>query len=276
MIMNLKNIITLIALATLLAGMAQAELKPTPVSGDSRLVTFDYDPDNTYLILTKPRAVTHLELPQGEHAVTIAAGDTTNWEITPTKDARNIFVKARVENSTTSMTVITDKDRSYQFVVRATADGQKWYQRVTWRVPQTLIVDQTQADVTHAATAASSVPTGPSAAPTPEVDPEKLHFGYNVSGDAPFRPKSVFDDGTFTWLRMPTKVQELPVMFAKDEKGDYALVNYIVRGDYLVAQRLVDRLVLKLGKQEITISRGEEPKQNKWFNSQFDRGMYGN
>lgn len=254
----IKNRIALLASLAFMAGPAFAELAPTPLTGDARLVTFDFDPDNTYLVLTKPRAVTHLEFPEGERIQTLAAGDTNNWEITPTKDRRHIFLKAKIENSSTTMTVISEK-RSYQFVIKATAEGSKWYQRVTWRLPQTLLLDdetEPKAKPTEE-TAAVSAPDGIS------VRPEDLHFNYAIEGTAPFRPTSVFDNGKMTWVRMPGGLQELPVVFALDESGEYLLVNYLPQGDYLLIQRVMDKMVLKVGKTQITVSKQVKP--TSWF-----------
>jgi len=262
---------------TLISVSARAELAATPLSGDARLVTFDIDPDNTYLILTKPRAVTHLEFPEGEKITTLAAGDTTNWEFTPTKDRRHLFVRARIENSTTSMTVITDK-RSFQFVVKATADGSKWYQRVTWRVPQTLLLDQEPAAVAQGE-APNDSKASLEESSEPAVNPADLKFNYVVEGAAPFKPTSVFDDGKMTWIRMPHGLQELPVVFALDDSGEYMLVNYVVKQDFLLVQRVVERMVLKIGKAEVKLSKA---KKKSWFGSDsandsaFQRGLYGN
>lgn len=62
---------------------AWAELTATPLRGDTRLVEYQYDADNTYLILTKPRSVTHLDF--GESFTVMATGDSANFEITITR-----------------------------------------------------------------------------------------------------------------------------------------------------------------------------------------------
>lgn len=267
---NLKTLVTsaMLAMGLALALPASAELVATPLSGDARLVTFDFDPDNTYLILTKPRAVTHLEFPGEERIVTLAAGDTANFEFTPTKDRRHLFVRARIENASTSMTVITDK-RSFQFVVRATYDGAKWYQRVTWRVPQTLLFDS--ADEAPRASAPSQVASAPAseASPVEGVRPEDLRFNYHIEGDAPFKPVSIFDNGKMTWLRMAPGLQELPVVFALDEAGEFQLVNYVPKGDYLVVQRTMPKFVLRIGKAQVTVSK-TQPKKS-WFGFSSDQ-----
>ena len=87
------------------------------------------------------------------------------------------------------------------------------------------------------------------------IDPQKLRFTYELSGDAPFKPTSVFDDGKFTWIRMPADLVELPALFAASEDQELAIVNYIIKGEYMLAQRLMDTGVLRLGKQEVRFTR---------------------
>lgn len=267
-----------------IAPVAHAELVATPLRGDSRLVQFEFDEDNTFLVLAKPRAVTHLQFAADEQIQTVAAGDTQSWEIKHTKNLKNLFVKPKFEDITTSMTVITDK-RNYQFVLKATADGKKWYQRVSWMYSDEGLIEL-EGTAVDAARGAPSMPRMPSAgigagagvgagadfsadasAPrvTPSmgfqrggcgsgsasVNPASMKFNYNVEGDAPFKPRMIFNDGRFTYLQMPANLQELPALFGVIEDTDYSLVNYTVECDYLVAQRVLDAGVLKLGKAEI-------------------------
>jgi P-type conjugative transfer protein VirB9 len=246
---------------------AGAELFATPLPGDTRLVQFEYDADNTFLVLARPKSLTHIEFGADERIQTVAGGDTKHWELTPTQNRRHLFVKPVYEQAETSMTVITDK-RSYQFVLRSTGPGSKWYQRVTWRYGETLLLDaraeEERAQVTAAAERAAdqerrdqNVGAG--------VRPQDLRFDYTLEGDAAFRPLSLFDDGTFTWLRMPSKLAELPALFGAGEGGELAIVNYVVRGDYLLAQRVMDRGVLKLGKQEVKFARVKSSSPFGWL-----------
>lgn len=239
---------------------ARAELPATPLRGDSRLVEFVYDPDNTYLILAKPKAVTHIQFAADEAIQSVAAGDTANWEFTPTRNRRNLFVKPRYEGQESSLTVLTDK-RSYQFVLRSTGDGRKWYQRVSWAYSAELAL--TMEGLPEAQDKAAA-PAAQAAAPLPQqaasgaeggIAPDKLRFGYEISGDAVFRPRVVFDDGRFTYFKLPANLQELPALFAVVANQDYSLVNFELRGDYLVAQRLLPAAVLKLGREEVRITK---------------------
>lgn len=253
-----------LALAALLASAVQissAEMVATPLRGDSRLVEFSYDQDNTYLVLAKPKAVTHIQFAADEVIQSVAAGDTANWEFTPTRNRKNLFIKPRFDDQETSLTVITDK-RSYQFVLRSTGDGKKWYQRVSWIYSRDLVLTVEDADASDAPAAAAAVAASAAKQPTnAEVEPSSLHFGYQISGDAAFRPRVVFDDGKFTYFKMPSNLQELPALFAVIEDKDYSLVNFEVKGDYLVAQRLLPLAVLKLGREEVRVTK-PAPKRN--------------
>jgi P-type conjugative transfer protein VirB9 len=262
---------------TLFSQHSHAELIATPLIGDTRLVQFNYDEDNTFLVLAKPKAVTHIQFGADELLQSVASGDTAQWELTPTKNRKNLFIKPKFEGIETSMTVITDK-RTYQFVLRSTGDGKKWYQRVSWLYSASLVLEQDALlDASTAPRAAGTPDAGPFATPSstpslvapvagtpnppssPETSgglkPDSLSFNYKIDGEAAFKPTQVFDDGRFTYLRMPADVQELPALFAVIEGQDFALVNYTVDGSYMIAQRLLETAVLKLGKAEVRISK---------------------
>lgn len=257
---HMRLIVCLAAAAAVLASApVSAEMMATPLRGDSRLVEFVYDRDNTYLVLAKPKAVTHIQFAPDELIQSLAAGDTSAWDLTPTKNRRHLFVKPTYEDGETSLTVLTTK-RSYQFVLRSTGDGKKWYQRVSWLYTRDLELnlDLEGDDVPPPAAASITVAKGPSGNAPLEmghIDPGALTFGYEVVGDAPFRPRVVFDDGRFTYFKMPSSLQELPALFAVIDGQEFSLVNFEVKGDYLVAQRLLTSAVLKLGRAEVRVTK---------------------
>ncbi|MFD2274187.1 TrbG/VirB9 family P-type conjugative transfer protein [Undibacterium arcticum] len=61
----------------------------------------------------------------------------------------------------------------------------------------------------------------------------------------------------FTYIRMPQQLQELPALFLLTPDNDAELINYVVHGEYLVVQRLIDRVLLKIGKQEVRITNSK-------------------
>lgn len=266
-----KTVLSFVAfLCALLAvpAPALAELVATPLRGDSRLVQFKYDADNTYLVLAKPKAVTHIQFAGDESIQSVAAGDTANWELTPTRNRKNLFLKPKFDDQETSMTVITDQ-RTYQFVLRSTGDGRKWYQRVNWLYGSELVVNfdapEGPVPVTQLAGADSKAPGTPTVRASANLPaglkPESLRFNYEISGDAPFKPEVVFDDGRFTYFKLPANVQEWPALFAVIDGKEFSLVNFEPQGEYLVAQRLLPAAVLKLGRAEVRINQAP-PKRN--------------
>ena len=82
-----------------------------------------------------------------------------------------------------------------------------------------------------------------------------------IKGDSPnWRPTRVFDDGAKTYIQFPKdlSVSEAPPLFVTERKGKTAnLVNYRVKGDYYVVDRLFDAAELRLGEKDQMIVRIE-------------------
>jgi type IV secretion system protein TrbG len=272
LVIGLQAVVTAPASAELVSG--------TPVRGDSRLIQYPYDEDNTYLVLAKPKAVTHLKFAANETIRSVAAGDTANWELTPTKDRHNMFVKPKFEGDETSLTVLTDQ-RVYQFVLRSTGEGKKWYQRVSWIYGGDLLLSLPEIDappspetVSHGDAGPMKLTVTPDQASVGNVPGgkglDKLRFGYEISGDAPFKPVIVFDDGRFTYFKLPPNVQELPALFAIADGTEYSLVNFEVQGEYIVAQRLLPAAVLKLGLAEVRVKQQLAQPKRSFFGFKVD------
>jgi type IV secretion system protein VirB9 len=71
----------------------------------------------------------------------------------------------------------------------------------------------------------------------------------------------VFDDGTHVFIHMPEamRVTEAPALFVHTRAGDVALVNYRLRQQYYVVDKLFDTAVLLVGvgdrQERVTIRR---------------------
>lgn len=75
--------------------------------------------------------------------------------------------------------------------------------------------------------------------------------------DTPQPPVQTANDPAFdahTWIQLPADVQEIPAIFALGADGTAELVNFTVRRNYFVVQRLFpDGALLKLRKDEVRI-----------------------
>lgn len=90
---------------------------------------------------------------------------------------------------------------------------------------------------------------------------DDLRFDYLIKGDNPnWRPKRVFDDGKKVFIQFPKSLaaSEAPPLFVTDSKGSSRkLVNYRVRGEYYVVDRLFDHAELRLGEKKQQVVRIE-------------------
>jgi len=125
---------------------------------------------------------------------------------------------------------------------------------VSWRYPQELIKHfaERRSPVIQTATVrtADLIPK-----------PEDMRFDYVIKGDNPmWRPTRVFDDGLKVFIEFPDglAVSEAPPLFINDgENGKSRLVNYRVKDDFYVIDRLFNSAELRLGGKSQTVVRIE-------------------
>ena len=232
------------------AGARTALAQPLPLAmpQDTRLVVFRYDANESYLLLTRPGAVTHLALEPDETVVALALGDTVQWIVQD--KGPNVFLKPIRADLYTSGTLVTNR-RTYQLGLRSSPEGGAWYQRVSWTYPELLAIAR---EAPARAAAVVARPERERMAPD-GVPVERLNFDYRISGRAPFRPVQVLDDGRFTYIQMPASLQEIPALFVAGDSGEGERVNYLVRGRFMVVQRLADRFLLRLGRMQVSAER---------------------
>ncbi len=237
---------------------------------DTRLVLFDYDPNLTYALRTREGLYTHVELPPGETVMGFYLSDPTRWKYHVAGDKARLFVKPGAADLFTSATLVTSK-RVYELTFTAGGDKAPWYQRVRWSVPGDMVTDPGSVGVfeplgDEAPVAAFGTPSKQRAAMagvppvqaagepgTGQVDPAKINFNYKMEGASDIRPTSVFDDGKFTWIRLPETQQEMPAFFVIGDGGKPELVNYSTFQGFVVIHRLAKNFLLKLGEREAKI-----------------------
>ena len=251
------------ACSLLLAFAAQADMTPTPISGDARLVEFEYNPESVYLVLSRPLAVTNIVLPKGEKIRLMKAGDTFSFMMEADKGLNEIFIKPKFEGVETTLTVATTNKR-FQFVIRSTGKNRKYYQQVSYAdEPNTLfefgdVADRPAANLGGDEHVSAVDYKSPSSVGM-KVNPADLNTKYTITGDASFKPETVYDNGKFIWLKFPEKMTELPAIFAKDKGGMY-LVNYVpdrTNDNVIIVQQMAEELVLKIDGQEVSVRKGQ-------------------
>jgi P-type conjugative transfer protein TrbG len=221
-----------------------AEQKPTTSKVMGSRTVYSFRDDEIFKVHAGVDRVTDVELQPGEALTNPpVAGDTVRWKIALVKSTRanqestHVIIKPLDTDIETNV-IITTNRRTYHLRVVAS----DWYMpSVSWNYPQDEELEaQAQALVSERTESVS-------------VSPDSLNFAYEISGDDfPWKPLRVFDDGTKTYLQMPLEMKshEAPAFFVIED-DDVLLVNYRVKGDFYVVDRLFERAQLRVGTKRI-------------------------
>jgi len=205
------------------------------------------------IVVCAPLHVCILELEPGEKIVGEPhIGDSIRWEISPSVSGSGpdaiplIIIKPRIAGLDTTMVVPTDRRAYY---VRLQSKPNEYVARVAFSYPedtkqkwQEYLVKQRAAEQQEKA-AAERV------AELPNTALENMYWNYEIKGgDVSTRPVHVMDDGAKTYIQMPVETihRELPVLVVKGPNGS-EMVNYRVKDNMYIVDRLFDRAALLLG-----------------------------
>jgi len=227
------------------------------------IMKYDYDPGALYQVYCAPLKFTDIQLQPGEEILgNPAAGDTVRWIMGIGKSMENgvtqqhLYIKPTRSDLYTTLSVNTNK-RFYHIELHSFKDA--YMAAVNWRYPQDEIEQaqrQAEAEQEKEKTVTST-----------NIDINNLDFNYVVKaykGDMPaWKPLLIFDDGKKVFIKFPKGmlVNESPALFVlSDSNKETQLVNYRVKNEYYIVDRLFKRAELRLGQKEqtiIRISKGE-------------------
>jgi type IV secretion system protein VirB9 len=215
---------------------------------------YPYTEGALYRLYAAPEQVSDIALQPGETLTAVSAGDTVRWVMGDTTsgsgDAKrvHVLVKPFAPGLETNLVITTDR-RSYHLQLEST--DRTAMAAISWTYPRDRLLalqrQNTQAD------AAAPVAAG--------VALENLRFRYAISGGSPpWRPVRAFDDGAKVYIEFPDRIDqgEAPPLFVVGPEGDNQLVNYRVRRNYYIVDRLFAAAELRLGadpQQVVRISR---------------------
>lgn len=242
------------------AANAKAQAQPVKDGYYNAMQVYDFAPGVLYQVYAAPLKLTSIEFGPGEQVESVGVGDSTRWIIGRTsagagsKKREVVVVKPVRAYLNTNMTVTTNR-RIYQLELHSYKDT--YMAAVSWNYPRDLVTRfarREQKEATQADAKGGGVMTV-------GASPEKLNFAYGFVVQDPDSPPSwmplrVFDDGTKTYVQFPPEVmkREAPALFVLSDDGKTQIVNYRVRGDYYVVDRLFEMAQLRLGeKSPVTV-----------------------
>jgi type IV secretion system protein TrbG len=241
-----------------------ARIEPTHANYVNAVQVYPFSDGALYQIYSAPGEVTDVALEEAEQLVgsgPVAAGDTVRWIIGSTESGVgsskriHILLKPTQAGLTTNLVINTDR-RTYHLELRS---AEKTYMAaVSFAYPQ----DQLIALRAQNQTAETLEPIEAG------IDVSTLAFRYAVEGDnPPWRPLRAFDDGKQVFIEFPTGIAQgqMPPLWVVGTRGDGELVNYRVRGAYMIVDRLFAAAELRLGaapQQIVRIVRNDGKKRS--------------
>ena len=223
---------------------AAARIEPVKDGYINAIQVYPYTKGALYQLYAAVNEVTDVALEPGEKLVSVSAGDTVRWVVGDTTSGEgkeaivHILVKPVGTDLETNLVITTDR-RTYHLEMRS---SQATYMAsVSWTYPasELMSIRKQRAEAETSATAVAD--TG--------LNLEQLRFRYRIEGDAPWKPRQVFDDGAKVYIQFPSGLAqaEAPPLFVIGPDGKPALVNYRVRGTTYIVDRLFAAAELRLG-----------------------------
>ncbi len=210
-----------------------------------------------YQLYGAPEQVTDIALEPGERLNSVSAGDTVRWIVgdTSSGDADgksggqrvHILVKPIAANLKTNLVIATDR-RAYHLEMHSFRET--YMAAISWTYPQDQLARRRNDNERAIEKIQSTIAAG--------VDPDDLKFRYQIEGDKPhWRPVRAFDNGKQVFIQFPDAIGqgEAPPLFILGREGKPELVNYRMRGNYYVVDRLFAAAELRLGEKNQDIVR---------------------
>ena len=234
------------------AANAAARLEPVKDGYINAIQVYPYTRGALYQVYAAVNQVTDIALEAGEKLVSVSAGDTVRWVVGDTTSGEgsaaqvHILVKPIAAELQTNLVITTDR-RTYHLELHST--DKTYMASVSWTYPAAALIalkaDRERSEARDAAIADSG------------VNIDQLRFRYRIEGDAPWKPRQVFDDGAKVYIQFPSGLPqgEAPPLFVIGPDGKPALVNYRVRGATYIVDRLFAAAELRLGTAPQSVVR---------------------
>lgn len=235
---------------------AKAAIEPRADNYLNAVQIYPYAHGALYQVYTAPEQVTDIALQPGEELMSVSAGDTVRWVLGDTisgygEQAQVHILVKPIQSGLKTNLIITTSRRAYHLELHAFQET--YMAAVSWRYPDQALVRRVRSD--QPSQSAPRVPHG--------LQLERLKFRYEISGDGPhWRPTRAFDDGRKVYIQFPARLDqgEAPPLFVLGRDGKSQIVNYRVRDNYYIVDRLFTRAELRLGEKRqdvVRISRND-------------------
>jgi type IV secretion system protein TrbG len=232
-----------------------------PLAGQDGRVLYSYGA-GLPTVVCAPLRVCIIELQSGEKLTGEPhIGDSIRWNVSPAMFGHGdtattlIVLKPQISGLDTNLLITTDRRAYY---LRLLSKPEDYVARVAFAYPP----DEDSSKWEKQIDSQKEQDRKNTISELPKKSLDALFFDYRVKGkDDSLKPVRVFDDGekTFIQISRETQTREAPVLVILGRDGKQEMVNYRVKGDMYIVDRLFDRaeLILGTGKkaQKVEIER---------------------
>ena len=235
------------------AAHKKAKIMPSTSGYLNAIQAYPFMEGALYQLYAAPGKVTDIMLQAGEKLNTVSAGDTLRWIIGDTTSGSgqtlqtHILIKPVAPDLKTNLVILTDR-RSYHLDMMSYKST--YMASLSWHYPQDDLFALKARNNQSFARQDQTVKV--------DFDLNNLNFRYQISGDTPpWRPVQVFDDGHKIYIQFPERLDqgEAPPLFISGDEGQVELVNYRVKGNTYIVDRLFKAAELRLGEKKQQIVR---------------------
>jgi type IV secretion system protein VirB9 len=201
---------------------------------DPRIRVVDYDPNKIVKLVAHTGYQVSVEFGENERIETVGLGDASVWQITPNSAANVLFVKPTGVSRPTNMYIVTSKRRySLELLPRSGRHvaAKNVLYALRFRYPLEPVAE-----------VMSLAPPAPLIV-TPQ---EQWNRAYSYDGAVANVPEEMFDDGAATYFRFAPGTAT-PAIFIVAAGSGESVVNFAVRGPYVVIDSLAPQFVLRQG-----------------------------
>lgn len=236
-----------------------------PVAGADGTVRFLFGAQQPSIVCAVLQ-VCDVALQPGEQVNSLHLGDTARWMVDPAitgsgpAEVQHLIIKPMDVGLETSLIVTTNR-RAYHMRLRS--HRTEYMPQVAFTYPGDALAkwDAIRTREARAQDATTIPETGEYLG--------DLDFEYELSGEAPWKPVRVYNDGRKTIIQMPDAMAqtEAPSLLVVRKDGglfsddDTIVVNYRVQGDRYIVDMVFDKAILIAGvgrdQDRVTVSRGK-------------------
>lgn len=239
--------------------------------GEDGSITFLYGATMPRIV-TAPLRLTDIQLQAGEQIKDVQIGDSTRWMITPSisgskpHEVSHLMIKPTDVGLETTLVILTNR-RTYH--LNLLSRRTEYMPIVSFRY-KSEINKKWSAYQEHFQTQAKEAKKAKTVQVTSTLvrNIDDLDFNYKLIGETSWKPLRVYNDGIKTYIEMPESMsfQEAPILMVLDSHDNTQLVNYRLKENKYIVDKLFNQAMLMIGvgddQESITIQRNNAKQQN--------------